>query len=71
VFDTLVEDARLLTDLEERRALYTEADDLISWEEASVAPIYYYTTLRMFSDRFDFEPSKIQREVYAKWAVAE
>ncbi|MEM6281843.1 MAG: peptide ABC transporter substrate-binding protein [Chloroflexota bacterium] len=70
-FDALVEEARLLTDIEARRELYTQADNLISWEASSVAPLMYYSTQRMFSDRFDFEPSRNQKEAYYKWTLSE
>ncbi len=70
-FDALLEEARLLTDNEARQALYTEADNILVAEDAAIAPIYYYTTLRMFSDRFEFTPSKIGHQIYSKWVPAQ
>jgi oligopeptide transport system substrate-binding protein len=67
-FDALLEEARLLTDQDARRDLYTRADHILSWEDAAVSPIYFYTTLRMFNPDITTRTySKLGYEVYAKW----
>lgn len=66
-FNELVGEAQTLTDNEARRELYTRADHILVWEDPAQAPIYYYTTLRMFSDRFDFQPSRLNTELYYLW----
>lgn len=67
-FDALLEEARLLTDQEARRDLYTQADHILSWEEAAVAPIYFYTNLRMFNPEITERTySLLGYEVYANW----
>jgi oligopeptide transport system substrate-binding protein len=67
-FDSLVEEARQLSDPEARRDLYTQADDILVWEDAAIAPIYFYTQLRMFNPEITERTySNLGYEVYAKW----
>ena len=67
-FDALVEEARLLSDNDARRDLYTQADDILVWEDAAIAPIYFYTSLRMFNPEITTRTySQLGYEVYAKW----
>jgi oligopeptide transport system substrate-binding protein len=67
-FDALVEEARLLSDQEARRDLYAQADDILVWDDAAIAPIYFYTSLRMFNPEITERTySVLGYEVYAKW----
>ena len=67
-FDSLLEEARLLTDQEARRDLYTQADNILVNEDAAIAPIYFYTSLRMFNPEITERTySVLGYEVYAKW----
>lgn len=67
-FDALVEEARLLSDQEARRDLYAQADNILVWDDAAIAPIYFYTGLRMFNPEITTRTySVLGYEVYAKW----
>jgi oligopeptide transport system substrate-binding protein len=69
-FDALVEEGRLLSDQEARRDLYAQADDILVWEDAAIAPIYFYTSLRMFNPEITERTySVLGYEVYAKWDI--
>jgi oligopeptide transport system substrate-binding protein len=47
-FQEVVDAAEVSPDPEERKALYFEAEKILSEEGAAMAPIYYYTTVRLF-----------------------
>jgi oligopeptide transport system substrate-binding protein len=67
-FDALVEEARLLSDNAAREELYAAAEDILVWEDAAIAPIYFYTALRMFNPEITERTySNLGYEVYAKW----
>jgi oligopeptide transport system substrate-binding protein len=67
-YDALVEEARLLTDPAARADLYAQADHILSWEDSAIAPIYFYTSLRMFNPEITERTfSVLGHEVYANW----
>jgi len=67
-FDGLLEEARLLSDQEARRELYTQADNILVSEEAAISPIYFYTSLRMFNPEITERTySVLGHENYSKW----
>lgn len=47
-FDALVQEAAFETDPQKRQELYTQAEQILIEDEAAIAPIYYYTSIRMF-----------------------
>lgn len=71
-FDALVIEAQTLSDFEARKDLYAQAEDILVNQDAVLAPIYFYTTLRMFNPEItDRTYSKLGYEVYAKWDLPE
>jgi len=67
-FDGLLEEARLLSDQEARRELYTQADNILVSEAAAISPIYFYTSLRMFNPEITERTySVLGHENYSKW----
>lgn len=68
-YDALVEEARTLTDTDERAALYAQAEFLLTNEGAAVAPIYYYTTLELTNPRVERTYSQIGSERFEKWDI--
>lgn len=68
-FDSLLEQARVESDIEVRRDLYAQAENLLSNEVAAIAPIYYYTSLGLTKPYVDrtFAIGFAQR--YEKWSV--
>ena len=68
-YDALVEQARVLTDEEERRELYAEANELLVDEIAAIAPIYWYTTVQMTRPEVERTYSITGNEYYFNWDV--
>lgn len=68
-FDALVEEAALLEDVEARKALYAKAEQILVKDAAAIAPIYYYVSLNLTSDRVERTYSVIGREYYEKWDI--
>lgn len=67
-FDALIEEARLLNDNEARKDLYAQAEHILVNTDAAVAPIYFYTTLRMNNPALTERTySLLGFEVYAHW----
>jgi oligopeptide transport system substrate-binding protein len=67
-FDALLEQARVLSDQAERAAIYAQAEDILVNQDAVIAPIYYYTSLRMFNPEITERTYSLTgHEVYAKW----
>jgi oligopeptide transport system substrate-binding protein len=71
-FDALVSEAQTLTDFDARKDLYAQAEHILTYEDAAIAPIYFYTQLRMFNPEITERTySKLGYEVYAKWDLPE
>jgi oligopeptide transport system substrate-binding protein len=68
-FDALVDQARVLTDSDERRELYAQAEDILVNQQAGIAPIYWYTTVQMTKPYVERTFSVIGQEQYADWDV--
>ncbi|MBC8099816.1 MAG: peptide ABC transporter substrate-binding protein [Armatimonadetes bacterium] len=69
-FDALVEEARLETDVEVRRELYAQADEILSDTQAGIAPIYWYTTNRMIKPYVEFTVATTGNQAYYNWNVS-
>lgn len=70
-FDSLIDQAFLLTDNAERAALYAQADDILVNTDAAVAPIYYYVTNDLTAPNVVRTYSLINREAYEKWDLTD
>ncbi len=70
-FDALIEQALIETDPAVRAELYAQAERILIWDDATVAPIYWTTSDSMLNDRF-VRPgvSRIERDYFEKWTVA-
>jgi oligopeptide transport system substrate-binding protein len=68
-FDSLIDEAKVLTDTQARKDLYARAEHILTWEDAAMAPIYFYTKLSMIADYLDATPSTIGVERYDKWDI--
>ncbi len=66
-YDALVEQAVVATDLQERRDLYAQAENILVNTDASIAPIYFYTTQDLTQPGIERTYSVITRERYEKW----
>jgi len=68
-FDALVDQARLESDLETRRDLYAQADDLLVNQDAGIIPIYWYTSVRLFKPHVEYTIPALGYERWAKWDI--
>lgn len=70
-FDSLIDQAFLLTDNAERAALYAQADNILVNTDAAIAPIYYYVTNDLTASNVVRTYSNITREYYEKWDLTD
>lgn len=68
-YDALVEQARLESDVEVRRELYAQAEDILVNQGAGIAPIYWYTINFLVKPRVEYPPSVTGNEAYFEWDV--
>jgi oligopeptide transport system substrate-binding protein len=68
-FDELTSEAGKLTDQEQRRELYREAERILSEEEAAYAPIYYYTIVDLTKPWVDRTFQALAGEHWDKWTI--
>nr|MCU0477042.1 ABC transporter substrate-binding protein [Anaerolineae bacterium] len=68
-YDELVVAAGSAATLEERVALYQQAEVILSNTDASIAPIYYYVTDDITAPGVERTNSIISREYYEKWDI--
>ena len=67
-FDALIEEARVLNDNEARKDLYAQAEHILVNTDAAIAPIYFYTSLRMNNPALTERTySLLGHEIYAHW----
>jgi len=66
-FDALIDEAKVLSDTQARKDLYAQAEQILTWDDAVMAPIYFYTKLSMISSDLIATPSTIGIERYDKW----
>lgn len=68
-FDALVEQARTETDVDVRRDLYAQAEEIFVVDQAGVAPIYWYTTNYLVRPGIERSQSVTGNEAYYNWNV--
>lgn len=68
-YDALVDQAFAAPTVEERAALYAQADDILVNTEAAIAPMYYYVTNDLTAPYVTRTHSFITREYYEKWDI--
>jgi oligopeptide transport system substrate-binding protein len=68
-YDALVEAAAGAETVEERVALYAQADAILTNTAASMAPFYYYVTDDITAPGIERTNSNIGREYYEKWDI--
>jgi oligopeptide transport system substrate-binding protein len=70
-YDALVEQARTETDVEVRRDLYAQAEQIFVVDQAGIAPIYWYSTNYLVRPGVERSPSITGNEIYYNWDVSE
>jgi len=68
-FDGLVEEAAFEADPAKRQALYEQAESLFVDENAVIAPIYYYTYVRMYKPWVTPVISPVTGDPVAEWTL--
>ncbi len=68
-FDALVDQAFVAETVEERTALYAQADNILVNIDAAIAPVYFYVTNDLTAPGITRTYSLITREYYEKWSV--
>lgn len=68
-YDALAEAAGAAATVEERAALYAQADAILTNTAAAIAPIYYYVTDDITAAGVERTNSNIGREYYEKWDI--
>lgn len=70
-YDNLVDTAVTLSDTEERRALYAQAENILVYEDAAISPIYWYTNVLLTKPSISRTYSVLFQDRYEKWDVGE
>ncbi|MBN2469502.1 MAG: peptide ABC transporter substrate-binding protein [Anaerolineae bacterium] len=68
-FDALVEQAMVEEDMQTRTDLYAEAEYILTNESAVIAPVYFYTTLRLYQPWVDATYTQFGQDYYEKWDI--
>ena len=66
-YDTLVDEAFSAPTVQERKDLYAQAEHIFVYEQAAIAPIYYYVTQDLTQPNVVRTHSVTNREAYEKW----
>jgi oligopeptide transport system substrate-binding protein len=68
-FDALVEEAAFEAEPEKRQELYTQAESILVDQEVAMAPIYYYTYVRMYKPWITPVVSPVSGDPIAEWKI--
>lgn len=68
-FDALVDQARQETDLETRRDLYAQAEDILVLEQGGIIPIYWYTFVQLTKPNVVRTFPALGYQRWAKWDI--
>jgi oligopeptide transport system substrate-binding protein len=68
-FDSLVDKAMVETDLKKRTDMYAQAEQILSYDDAAIAPIYWYTRMTLTKPYVTRTYSLASQEHYEKWSV--
>jgi oligopeptide transport system substrate-binding protein len=69
VMDELVLQARQLVDVEARRELYAQAEELLVYTDAAIIPIYWYVKLQMTAPNVERTVALDQAESFFEWDI--
>jgi len=68
-FDKLVEDAARESDPEKRKEMYKEPEKILIEDVTAIAPIYYYTYVRMYKPWVSYVISPVTGDPIAEWRI--
>jgi oligopeptide transport system substrate-binding protein len=66
-FDAIVDEAAVLDDTQARKDLYSRAEQILTWEDAAMIPIYFYTNVSMGQTYLNRTFSTTGVERFDKW----
>ncbi len=70
-YDALVEEARTLQDVDARRELYAQAENILSNTEAGIINVYFYTTLALTQPWVERTYAQIGNQYFEKWSIGD
>jgi oligopeptide transport system substrate-binding protein len=70
-FDTILEDAALEADSAKRQDMYAQAENILCYDDAAIAPIYWYTMVRTYKPYVDIGEGYTQtgHDAWEKWSL--
>ncbi len=68
-YDALVEEAAIEPDPEKRLELYKQAEDIFINQDTAIAPIYYYTYVRLYKPWVTPVISPVSGDPIAEWTI--
>jgi oligopeptide transport system substrate-binding protein len=68
-YDALVDEARLESDVDTRRELYVQAEEILVDEVAAIAPIYWYTVNELIKPYVEESVSVTGNQTYYDWDI--
>lgn len=68
-FDALVEAARETDDIDERRELYAQAENLLIYEDAAIIPFYWYVKIQMIAPTVEATYALDNAENLWEWSI--
>lgn len=68
-YDALVEEAAFESDPQTRLELYRQAEAILIEQETAIAPIYYYTYVRMYKPWLDYVINPVTGDPISEWTL--
>jgi oligopeptide transport system substrate-binding protein len=68
-FDAILEAAALEADPVKRQDMYAQAEQILCYDDAAIAPIYWYTLVRVYKPHLNYEPTQTGHDAWEKWTL--
>jgi len=68
-FDAILEEAALEPDLAKRTDMYAEAETILCYDDAAIAPIYWYTSIGVTKPYVNRTYSQHGHDAFEKWSL--
>jgi oligopeptide transport system substrate-binding protein len=66
-FDAILEAAALESDPAKRQDMYAQAENILCYDDAAIAPIYWYTMVRVYKPYLTYEVTQTGHDAWEKW----
>jgi oligopeptide transport system substrate-binding protein len=70
-YDDLVTQASLMTDVDARRALYEQSEEILVWDDAAIIPLYWYTNSSLTKPNVVRTYALDANERFEKWDLTQ